>query len=505
MGSPAIGMLERVADRAIGLSDVLAPPAQTALDAQLRGQRLRVVWWYSIGIGVFGIAWCVAFLGIIATEPAARWTQLAVVTHAVVLSGAGWLAYYYCRAGHLRHATYTDAAALTMAGTANLAFIANAEGAAVITFAVAVSLVALVVESREWLWWGAILSGSALIGTLVHTNPIIPLFVLPPALAAASLLIAAPLGLAVPIGLFALFSRNLTDSREEAWALARAAADANRLATERATQLEQRTGQLQAKHAELNDFLYVVSHDLRAPLINLAGFSGSLQDSLNGLDALVAPDAAERWEQLHKEVDESLEFIVRSVRQMEFLVQGLLELSRIDSRPVVPERVDLGVIVRELVDTLQYRINARGIAVRVDPLPSLTVDRLRITQLFGNLLDNAVKYMKPEGDAAIYVGCRWRNEAAQFFVRDNGVGIRPEDHVKIFRLFGRVGDRAVPGDGVGLAAVKKIVEKLGGGIWVESSLGRGSTFWFTLSALDAAQDVEVARGAAASADQDSPG
>ncbi len=505
MGTPAIGILERVADRAIGLSAVLAPPAQPALDAQLRGQRLRVIWWYSLGIGLFGLAWCVAFLAAIAHEPEVQWTQIAVVAHAAVLGAAGWLAYAYCHAGRLRHATYTDAAALIMAGTANLATIANAEGAAVITFAVALSLAALVIEPREWAWWGVIMGGSALIGTVLHISPMLPLFVLPPALAAASLLIAAPLGLAVPIGLFALFSRNLTDSREEAWAFARTAADANRLATERATQLEQRTAQLQAKHAELNDFLYVVSHDLRAPLINLAGFSGSLQDSLGALDALVAPDAAERWQQLHKDIDESLDFIVRSVRQMEFLVHGLLELARIDSRPAVLERVELGIVVRELLDSLQYRINARGITVRVDPLPALTADRLRMTQLFGNLLDNAVKYMKPDGAAAIHVGCRWRNGAAQLFVRDNGAGIRPEDQAKIFRLFGRVGDRAVPGDGVGLAAVKKIVEKLGGAIWVESAVGQGSTFWFTIPALNA-QEVEVVRGAAAAAgDQDSSG
>ena len=507
MGGPAIGILGRVAEAAsaIGLPTVVSSPAKPALDAQLRAQRLRVVWWYSLGIGGFGMAWCLAFIRFSATHPDPDGTQIAVLAHAAILGGAGWLAFAYCRRGRLRHATYTNAAALTLAGTANLAFIDNAEGAAVITYAVAVSLIALVVESREWLWWGPIVSVSGLIGALLHGHPPVAPVDLPPALAAASLLCAASLGLGVPIGLFALFSRNLTDSREEAWTLARQAAEATRLASERAALLEQRTVQLQAKHAELNDLLYVVSHDLRAPLINLEGFSGTLRDSVTALDAIVAPATPSRWPQLRKEIDESLDFIVRSVRQMEFLVHGLLELSRIDSRPAVLERLDLGSTVREVLGSLQYRVTTRGIAVRVDPLPAVTADRLRITQVFGNLLDNAVKYMKPDGEAAIHVGCQWRDGAPRFFVRDTGIGIRPEDQPKIFRLFSRVGDRAVPGDGIGLTAVRKIVEKLGGTIWVESSLGRGSTFWFTLPGRDAAEGQEVVSGAAATGDQDSPG
>ncbi len=505
MRSTAIGILQPVAERVIASHVDLSPPAQPALDAELRDQRLRVVRWYSFGVGVGGVAWFVAFLTIVTGGQRPTGVQAAVLAHAAVLGFAGWLAYGWCRRGRLRHATYTNASALILAGTANLALIGNAEGAAVITYAVAVSLAALVIETPEWLLWGAILTVSALGAAWLHSYPPFDPVQLPRGLATASLLFAAPFGLAVPIGLFALFSRNLTDSREEAWELARSAAEANRLATERAAQLEQRTAQLQAKHTELNDFLYVVSHDLRAPLINLAGFSGTLQDSIAALSSAITPADPGRWSQLRQDIDESLDFIVRSVRQMEFLVHGLLELSRIDSRPAMLERVDLGPLAREVLDGLQYRITARGIAVRLDPLPVVTADRLRISQVFGNLLDNAVKYMKPEGDAAIHVGCEWRDGSPHVFVRDTGVGIRAEDQAKIFRLFSRVGDRAVSGDGIGLTAVKKIVEKLGGTIWVDSTLGSGSTFWFTLATRDAAGEREVVGGTpgtAATSDQD---
>jgi signal transduction histidine kinase len=504
MGSQAIGILERMAGGVSGLtsSAPVAPavPAQHTLDADLRDQRLRVVWFYSFGLGVVGTLWVAFWLVAHARgwlgEPASDGPRLAAtVLQAGVLGAAGWYALYRCQRGRLRRATYTNVSALALSATINLAFISNAEGAAVMIFAIAASLAALVIEGREWLWWGGILAFSALLGSLLHSFPSAPLVELPPTVATASLISATSLGLAVPMALMWLFSGNLTASREEAWALARKAADANRLATERARQLEERTAQLQAKNAELNDFLYVVSHDLRAPLINLEGFSRALQDSVGALDGALETDATARparWPELRGEIEESLDFIVRSVRKMDFLVQGLLELSRIDSRPNLTEQVDIARLVDEIVDSLRYKIDERAIAVRVDPLPVVTGDAVRINQVFGNLIDNAVKYMAPSGEASIHVGCDTRNGTPQFFVRDTGIGIRPEDQAKIFRLFSRVGGHSVPGDGMGLTAVKKILEKHGGRIWVDSAPGKGSTFWFTLPGRDTDEEREEA-------------
>jgi signal transduction histidine kinase len=206
---------------------------------------------------------------------------------------------------------------------------------------------------------------------------------------------------------------------------------------------------------------------------------------------------------LKSDIDESLDFIVRSVSKMDFFVCSLLELSRIDSQPELAQSVDPSGLVREILASLQFTINERGIEVHVDSLPTVAGDPVRIGQVFGNLIDNAVKYMRPNGPAAIHIGCERRNGSRWFFVRDTGVGIRPEDHARIFRLFGRVGGHAVAGDGIGLTAVKKILEKQGGKIWVESALGQGSTFWFTLPGGSAEEREEDERGTATRSDQDS--
>jgi signal transduction histidine kinase len=231
----------------------------------------------------------------------------------------------------------------------------------------------------------------------------------------------------------------------------------------------------------------------RSLVTGCEGFSRALEESVDSLDKVLAPGGNGNGKepardgapspvrsQLREEIRESLDFILRSVAKMDFLVRGLLELSRIDSRPGLSQPIDLGRVVEEVVGSLHYHISERGIRVDVDPLPVVVGDSMRINQVFGNLIDNAVKYMKPEGEARIHIGHRREDDVECFFVRDSGIGIRPEDHGKIFRLFTRIAGSAVAGDGLGLTAVKKILDKHGGTIWVESEPGEGSTFWFTL-------------------------
>lgn len=251
-----------------------------------------------------------------------------------------------------------------------------------------------------------------------------------------------------------------------------------------------RTQELESKNAELSDFLYVASHDLRAPLINLAGFSHVLQDSMSTLERLmervrgshngtVAPALAE-WPSLKEDIAESINFILRSTAKMDVLVTALLELSRIETRPHVQQPIDTRKLVDDIFGAFHFQISERKIAVSTGVLPVVTGDPVRINQVFSNLIDNAIKYMRPQGDKHIEVGCVGNGGHHHFFVRDTGLGIRPEDQATVFRLFARVGNNGVTGDGVGLAAVRKIVEKHGGKIWVESEPGKGSTFWFTL-------------------------
>jgi signal transduction histidine kinase len=498
MGLEAVAILHAVEARSSAPSSTFdtahaGVPARGTLEEVEERQRLRLVSFYSFALGAIGVGWCVAYLLYVALGGASEAPPIALTLPAVLLGITGWFAFAQCRRSNLRAATYINVGALIVSATINLSTIANAEGIGFITYCVAVSLAAPVIEGREWLGLAVAVSTAALLGALLHSFPVVTPLVMPAPLAIGSTLLTATAGLAFPLGLFWLFSRNHHASREEAWALARSAAAANRRATAHARQLERRTEQLQAKNAELNDFLYVVSHDLRAPLINLEGFSRALEDSLRELKQTIAAGDADPpgWDTLQPDIDESLDFIVRSVGKMDFLVRGLLELSRIDNRPSVAQPVDLAQQVDDVVASLRHSIDTRGIAVRVDPLPTVTGDPVRIHQVFGNLLDNAVKYMRADGDKRIHVGVEMREAAPCFFVRDSGIGIRPEDHAKVFRLFSRVGDHGVAGDGLGLTAVKKIIDKHGGKLWLESSLGRGSTFWFTLPAEPGATERTV--------------
>jgi signal transduction histidine kinase len=458
-------------------------PAQHTLDEQLHAQRLLIIRIYSIGLTLFSALWCFAYLYLIA-QGLELTPQAAIVNlHAASLTVAGILAYGWCVRGRLHAATYSIVFSLILMATANLALISNAEGTGYVTYCVAVGVAALVLEGRrEWLLLAIVFSAFTLAGTLLHTFPIVEQIHLERWLEVGAIL-AATLGLAYPAGLFWLFSANLTASRAEAWQQARRATEANGLMAERTVELERRKEQLEAKNREMADFLYVVSHDLRAPLINLEGFSRALEASIGTLDRMMTERgrvaAVDPWPELRSEIGESLEFVLRSVSKMDFLVKGLIELSRIDTRPQHPEAVDLNRTVESVLGSLQYLINERGIAVEIEPLPTVRGDPVRLNQVFGNLIDNAIKYMKPEGEAKIHVGCRTNGVGNLFFVHDTGVGIRDEDQSKVFRLFTRLNPKSSSGEGLGLTAVKKIVERNGGRIWVESEVGTGSTFWFT--------------------------
>lgn len=276
------------------------------------------------------------------------------------------------------------------------------------------------------------------------------------------------------------------------------AEELEQLVAARTTELRLRGAQLEAKNAELSDFLYIASHDLRAPLINLSGFSHVLQEDMGKLETLMQPpegngggapqDRERLWPQLKADMAESVDFILRSTAKMDVLVSALLELSRIGTRPHQLQRIDTRQLVQEILDASQFQIAAKQISVHVGVLPEVLGDALRINQVFSNLIDNAIKYMPQRDGARIEIGCE-THDAHHFYVRDNGPGIRRADQSKVFRPFTRLGANGVPGDGVGLAAVHKIVEKHGGKVWVVSELGAGSTFWFTLPQSASVQAV----------------
>jgi signal transduction histidine kinase len=224
--------------------------------------------------------------------------------------------------------------------------------------------------------------------------------------------------------------------------------------------------ELEAKNAELERFTYTVSHDLKSPLITIRGFLGFLeQDALSSNTDRLKSDIAR---------------IGEAVEKMHCLLDELLELSRIGRLKNPSRSVPFAGIAHEALALVRGQIEARGVQVQVAAgLPAVYVDQPRVVEALQNLLDNAVKFMGDQSEPRITIGLRTGAQA--FFVQDNGVGIDPQFHDKIFGLFEQLDPRR-GGSGVGLALVKRIIEAHGGRIWVESTLGQGAAFYFTLPA-----------------------
>jgi PAS domain S-box-containing protein len=237
-----------------------------------------------------------------------------------------------------------------------------------------------------------------------------------------------------------------------------------RLFTERVTL----TKELELQNEELERFTYTVSHDLRSPLVTMRGFLGYLRQ-----DAEVGD--MERF-------DNDLNRIARAVDKMQALLNELLELSRIGRIVNPPENVPFVEIVWETVELLSGPIEAGNICLNIaDEFPSVYVDRLRISEVVQNLLSNAIKFMGDELNPSIEINTRGTDVDGKpiFYIRDNGIGIEPQYHDRIFGLFNRLNPE-IDGTGIGLTLVRRIVETHQGHIWIESEPGKGSTFYFTL-------------------------
>jgi PAS domain S-box-containing protein len=225
--------------------------------------------------------------------------------------------------------------------------------------------------------------------------------------------------------------------------------------------------ELETKNAELERFIYTVSHDLKSPLITIHGFLGYVEQA-----ALIGDI---------NQVKADIARITNAVIKMKQLLDELLELSRIGRLINPPQVVPLGDLAREAVEMVAGRLAERNIEVQIAPdLPAVYGDRMRLREVLENLLDNAVKYIGNQSQPCVEIGARYNSAEPIFYVRDNGVGIDPRYHQKVFGLFEKL-DQQAEGTGVGLAIVKRIVEVHGGRIWVESAgAGHGSTFCFTL-------------------------
>ena len=259
-------------------------------------------------------------------------------------------------------------------------------------------------------------------------------------------------------------------------------------------QTEARLNSYSEELVEINDdlksFAYIVSHDLRAPLVNIKGFSDELVHSIKELSPLLekylsglAQTEQQKFsEVLQKDIPEALNFIGSSVNRMDNLINAVLKLSRAGRRKLDPEPLQTGDFVRRILNTLKHQIESCNITVTVGDLPGIVADKTTMEQIFGNLLDNAIKYLEPGRPGVIAVSAERTEREVVFHVRDNGRGIAREDIPRAFEIFRRVGRQDVPGEGMGLAYVKTLVRFLGGRIWCDSEPGVGTTFSFSLPA-----------------------
>ena len=255
------------------------------------------------------------------------------------------------------------------------------------------------------------------------------------------------------------------------------------------TDQKNREEELRQLHADMEAFTYITSHDMRSPLVNLKGFSHELAMAVSDVNGLLEPQreklGADTWQKLDTvlkhDIPEALGFIGNAVDRMDTLTTAILDLSRIGKYVYRDEKVSSQAVMDKVLGAQSYELGNNKVEVHVDPLPDLMTDPLALEQVFSNLLDNAVKYLRPEAPGRIDIACQETARDYVFTVRDNGRGIDAQDGERVFQIFRRARNTAdVRGLGLGMAFVKATLRKLSGAIWFESAVNEGTTFYVSL-------------------------
>ncbi len=231
--------------------------------------------------------------------------------------------------------------------------------------------------------------------------------------------------------------------------------------------LQEYAVKLARSNRELQQFAYVVSHDLKEPLQTIRGFTGLLEESMNG--------------SLTDETSEYIEYIIAGTRRMERLIEGLLAYSRVKFQKMKVAKVNIGEIIEQVKQDLYAISHNKNAGITFDPMPVIRGNDRLLLRLFQNLLDNALKYCR-DRSPQVHISVSETKDHWQFSVQDNGIGVKAKNLERIFVIFQRAhSSKEFAGDGLGLAICKTIVENHHGRIWVESTVDQGSTFFFTIS------------------------
>jgi signal transduction histidine kinase len=485
-----------------GSSEAGTTEPATKADAKLRRQQLLIVEktsWPGIIFGGGGAVLVVLWALFWTQEAGPRDAYLAIAGSVFAMAGLWVVALWRCRRNDLQGAFVAQFIANLVSTALFFLFIERGAILALMTAFTGLSSGSMILDERPLRWAGLAMTMVVLLSAAAHELRLVEPVVIPDALLYVATGIGIVFTFRTPMVALRMFKEHVQGSRAEALHLARQAEEARDRADRNARDLKE-VGE------ELREFTYVVSHDLRAPLINIEGFSVALNDSLTAFDQKTKEESAngggtasirEAWQEVHEDVVESLHFISRSTAKLKALISGLLELSRIDSRPQQSQSVALTPLLEGLVGSMQHQIRERDIEVHVAPLPTVVADPLRISQVFGNLIDNAIKYMPERAPRQVSVSYEESEDFFVFTVVDSGNGIPPESRQRVFRPFRRLDAKHGPsGEGLGLAAVRKIIERQGGRIWIDDPPGeRGACFRFTWPQREAAEpsaSVQVA-------------
>ena len=253
--------------------------------------------------------------------------------------------------------------------------------------------------------------------------------------------------------------------------------------------VHERTADLSRANEEIQRFAYIVSHDLRSPLVNVMGFTAELAAATAPLGELLDRAEAECPHivgedarlAVREDLPEAVRFIRTSTQKMDRLINAILKLSREGRRIITPEAIDPAAVADTIAGSIRHLLDDRGVTLTIGrPIPAVVTDRVALEQILSNLIENATKYLQPGRPGTIHVSGEERRGRVTLSVADNGRGIDPRDHQRIFDLFRRSGQQDQPGEGIGLAHVRALAYRLGGTIDVDSEPGRGSTFRLNL-------------------------
>jgi len=261
-------------------------------------------------------------------------------------------------------------------------------------------------------------------------------------------------------------NRDITDRKSADEELTKYREHLEELVEQRTVELEKMTGELSRSNADLQQFAYAASHDLQEPLRTVAGFVKLLEKRYKG--------------RLDEKADEFIKYTLHGVKRMQLMIRDLLVYSTVDTKERIFTPTNCSVSIKQAIDNLHSAIEENDVEVTYDLLPTVRADTSQMCRLFQNLIGNAIKF-HAERPLRVHVSAERKGDEWVFSVRDNGIGIDPKQAEKIFVVFQRLhSGEEYPGTGIGLAICKRIVERHGGRIWVESELGKGSTFYFTL-------------------------